>query len=284
EKLPLQKALKQVNALLFPNSVVERHDRPLGTLVGIKAISLADLAKFHSQHYQPSNLVLFAEGGFSADELVEILGKSQFGQGTEVGWQNPLLVSEPVFHAPKFSRFEYRGNDWGFPEIGKKEVYLRGLVPVNKSPVPNFLLGAISNYAFKSLRVEQGLVYSTNQEFTSHFPVANQFTFGAVLGVAVDVDVVSQVWDDFLHWLETQECEDFVQKQQQQFLAKARFPEYYNWSYPQLSTIADNYFYSIPLSELSREAGIARWKNLKMEDVRAYIPYLQKYVMMIGHF
>ncbi len=279
-----QAELLRLYQVLFPNRLALRHLRgPIGTLTGINSVTLADLAKFHQQHYQPSNLVLFAEGGFSADDLVEILGKSQFGAGNEPAWQNPLVELSTEPYPPKFRRVEYRLSDWGYPESGQTEVTLRGTVPAKRSPVNELLQMAIGDQAFRILRTERNLVYSTQQSFMSDFPQSNQFKFVAVLDKGIDPEVVPQAWHECLKWVESKEFEDFVQKKRANFLSKSRFPDYYQWNYPGLLELAEAYIESVPLSVLSQAATIARWEALTLEDCRAYITYLKEYVMVIGH-
>lgn len=280
----LPEELLRLYQVLFPNRLDSRHLRgPIGTLVGVNSITLADLAKFHQQHYQPNNLVLFAEGGFSADDLVEILEKSQFGEGNEPAWQNPLVELTTETYAPKFRRVEYRYSDWGYPESGQTEVTLRGTVPAKRGPVNELLQMAITDQAFRILRTERNLVYSTQQAFMSNFPHSNQFKFVAVLDKGIDFEVVPQAWYECLKWVESKDFEDFVQKKRANFLSKSRFPDYYKWNYPGLLDLAEAYIESVPLAVFSQAATIARWEALKADDAREYIPYLQEYVMLIGH-
>lgn len=275
--------ITKLRTLLFPNWVTARHlFGPIGFLDYISSAKLEDIAHFHEKHYRPGNFIVFADGGISLNKLADLFRNSRFGISTGDDWTNPLIVPVSVCSKPKLRMVEYSKADWGYPVSNRWEVSINCNVPSGIDVGKTVLRQAISRFAFKFLREEKNLIYSSSQTFQSDFPMADLFGFTVELDRHSDIMYVRQMWSDFLAWLETSEFDVFCQQKKHNRIEHEKYPEYYKNSETSLVNACRSYVQAIPFSQLTNAAGLSRWENFEAEQARRYIPYLKEYAMVIG--
>ncbi|MDB5255113.1 MAG: mitochondrial-processing peptidase subunit beta [Candidatus Nomurabacteria bacterium] len=83
KKYPLTFAYEKLvkeHTLLHENRMLERMLCSLGTCQTIDNITQHDLQKYYDIHYVPANMSIVTVGGYSVDQIVELLSESDFSQ------------------------------------------------------------------------------------------------------------------------------------------------------------------------------------------------------------
>jgi predicted Zn-dependent peptidase len=278
--------LDKIYSLFNPNPWVTRHPLgAIGTVEGINAIRFEDLVSFHQKHYQPSHLIVVADGGLPLNELIVLLQNSRFGESHEPQWQNPLLNPKVTFKKP-FVRLleEGRGE---FSEVDDNPVYCE--IFCYMSPDPDFkmaackqiLFKALRNHAFLRLRHEKQIIYSSDQFFKKNFLMADEFHFSIRLDKRDEVKAVVAMWEDFCGWLETSAFEVFCKQQQDcEAVRSEYFDDYWDGNFS-LDVVFHNCLQSVPTDALTEASHLERWETVTAKQVLQYLRYLREYVLII---
>jgi predicted Zn-dependent peptidase len=154
----------------------------IGTAAAVKGLSVADLRKFHAQHYVPSQSALIVAGDVTPDRAIPLL-ESAFGAWTGTAAAPtvlptaPQLTSRQVFlvDKPGAAQSQIRIGWIGVPRSTPDYFALRVLNTV--------LGGAFTSRLNSNLREEHGYAYGASSTFDMR---ASAGPFFAAAGVQTD--------------------------------------------------------------------------------------------------
>jgi predicted Zn-dependent peptidase len=140
-------------AALFPQHPLGRS--VLGTRDTIEAAKRDAIAKYHHDHYHPSNVVVAAAGNLTHDEMVELVG-ARLGN---LNGKRPDRV-EPSFAPVEPVIGEFRSTEQAHLVVGGRALARDDDDRYALSVVNQALGGGMSSRLFQEVREKRGLAYS----------------------------------------------------------------------------------------------------------------------------
>jgi predicted Zn-dependent peptidase len=138
---------------LFPEHPLGRE--VLGEQVTVDAMSVADVAAFHTAHYRPANIVVAAAGRLDHDQIVDGLGARLSGRsgGVAPARERPSLppLSRVVLSKP--TEQVHLAMAAPGPDRDDEDRHAMSIIE-------HVLGGGMSSRLFQSIREERGLAYS----------------------------------------------------------------------------------------------------------------------------
>ncbi len=163
----------------------------------IDRITQQDLAEFHAQHVQPSNVILSVWGDFDADAMEEMI-REQFGD-----WEAPADFEPPTPPAPEARRASsvnfIQKSDvnqstifMGHPgEITRESEDYAAVTIMNQ-----VLSGGFSSRLFQTVRKEMGLAYSVFGSYSAGYERPGRFFAGVFTKSGSTVEATNAVMNE----------------------------------------------------------------------------------------
>jgi predicted Zn-dependent peptidase len=138
---------------LFPGHPLGRE--VIGEQATISAMSRDDIARFHAEHYKPTNIVVAAAGRIEHDEVVERVGAGLSGRrgGCTPTREQPGAPSERLRVMNRKTEQAHLAIAVPAPDRDDEDRHAMGIIE-------HVLGGGMSSRLFQSIREERGLAYS----------------------------------------------------------------------------------------------------------------------------